>query len=161
MPDSPPELLTTLIAIEALVSGYARCPAVTHLIGALHPSELIEVREETARGTIIRREPDPEKVNMKHLDKAIRGLRKQANDVAKLVRGLKELRPGRHPGEISPRHHAVIGLVRQRTQEGLSDEQILEEVNRRFDRGLFGIEDDFTLEEVRYLKTLPFEDGAQ
>ena len=89
------------------------------------------------------------------------GLRKQANDVAKLVRGLKELRPGRHPGEISPRHHAVIGLVRQRTQEGLSDEQILEEVNRRFDRGLFGIEDDFTLEEVRYLKTLPFEDGAQ
>jgi hypothetical protein len=91
---APLEPLTTLIAIEALVFGHARSPAITWLLGALHPSELIEVREETDWGTFTRREPDPEKVNMKQLDEAIQELRKRAGDVAALVRGGEELSPG-------------------------------------------------------------------
>jgi len=157
---TPPEPLTTLIAIEALVSGHARGPAITYLIDALHPSELIEVRKETARGTFTERKPDPEKVDMEQLDNAIRRLRKQAGDVAKLIMGSK-IRRGHDTGEISPRDHSVLKLVKQREQEGISDEQILEEVNRRFDRGPLaplGVEKDFTLDEIRYLKTLSFED---
>jgi hypothetical protein len=157
---TPPEPLTTLIAIEALVSGHARGPAITYLIEALHPSELIEVRKETARGTFTERKPDPEKVDMEQLDNAIRRLRKQAGDVAKLIMGSK-IRRGHDTGEISSRDHSVLKLVKQREQEGISDEQILEEVNRRFDRGPLaplGVEEDFTLDEIRYLKTLSFED---
>jgi hypothetical protein len=47
--------------------------------------------------------------------------------------------------------------VRQRAREGASDEQILEEVNRRLDRGLFEIDEDLALEDIRYLESLPSE----
>jgi hypothetical protein len=47
--------------------------------------------------------------------------------------------------------------VRQRAREGASDEQILEEVNRRLDRGLFEIDEDLALEDIRYLISLPSE----
>ena len=52
-------------------------------------------------------------------------------------------------------------LVKQRAAEGVSDTEIREEVNRRLDRGpLAALDpetDDFTLEEIRYLKDLDFE----
>ncbi len=63
----------------------------------------------------------------------------------------------RPPVPVSPRYLSVIDLVRQRARKGASDEQILEEVNRRLDRGLFEIDEDLALEDIRYLESLPSE----
>lgn len=153
---SPPEPLTTLIAVHALRSGHADTPLMRMLLDKLHPSEQIEVREPSLRGTLTTRRPDPKEVDTDRLEQAIQELRKKAADVAKLVRG-GTIRKGPPTEEIAPRHHAVIDLVNQRAKEGVSTDEIIEELNARFDRGPLGLEDIFTEEEVRRLKTLPFE----
>ena len=156
---SPPEPLTTLIAIEALVSRHASSPAITHLIGALHPAGTVEVREPFWGGTLKTSKPAPG-VNMDHLQKQIEELREHAVHVARLIRGWEDV-GRRPPREVSPREHSALPLIKQRAHEGVSDEEILEEVNRRLDRGplaaLHPERDDFTLDEIRYLKGLGFE----
>ena len=160
---APPEPLTTLIAIDALVAGYAGNPRITQLIDALHPSELIEEHSPFRGGILTERNPDPQKVNLRDLDVRIKELRKCAEDVAKLIRGLEEIGPGRRTDEIPPRDIAVIDLVERRAKEGYSDEQIREEVNRRYDRGPLGalsLHKDFTLEDIRELREYPFKGGV-
>lgn len=156
---TPPEPLTTLIAIEALVSKHASCPAITHLIGVLHPAGTVEVRVPFRGGTLRTLKPAPG-VNINDLQKQIKKLREHAAHVARLIRGWEN--PGRRPPrEVSPREHSALPLIKQRAHEGVSDEEILEEVNRRLDRGplaaLHPERDDFTLDEIRYLKDLGFE----
>lgn len=156
---TPPEPLTTLIAIEALVSGHARSPAITRLIGTLHPAGTVEVHEPFRGGTLKTRKPAPD-VNIDDLRKQIKELREHAAHVARLIRGWQNT-GRRPPGEVSPREHSALPLIKQRAHEGVSDEEILEEVNRRLDRGplaaLHPERDDFTLDEIRYLKDLGFE----
>ena len=156
---TPPEPLTTLIAIEALVSGHARSPAITHLIAALHPAGTVKVSEPFRGGTLTTPKPAPG-VNMDDLSKQIKKLREHAAHVARLIRGWEDT-GRRPPGEVSPREHSVLPLIKQRAGEGVSDEEILEEVNRRLDRGplaaLHPRRDDFTLDKIRYLKDLGFE----
>jgi hypothetical protein len=153
---SPPEPLTTLIAVHALRSDRANSPLMWMLLDKLHPSEQIEVREQSRSGSLTTFQPDPKEVDMDRLGQAMRELRKKAADVAKLVRG-GMIRKGPPTEEIPPRLHAVIDLVKQRAREGSSDEQIREEIDGRFDRGPLEREEDFTEEEVRWLKYFPFE----
>jgi hypothetical protein len=160
----PPEPLTTFIAIESLVGGvHAWTPEMARLLGVLHPSEPVETRKTFGGRTYTFREPDPRQVDMEQLDRALRELRKKAGDVAKLVRGRERLRTGRSTGEVSAREHSVIDLVKERAAEGASDEQILEEVNKSFRWEelfwpLISPQPNFTLEQIRYLRELPFED---
>lgn len=156
---TPPEPLTTLIAIEALISGWARSPAITRLIAVLHWAGTVEEHEPFRGGTLKIQKPAPG-VNIDDLNKQIKELRECAARVARLVRGWEHTGT-RPPGEVSPREHSVLPLVKQRAAEGVSDEEIREEVNRRLDRGPLtarGPEsDDFTLKEIRYLKDLDFD----
>jgi hypothetical protein len=156
---TPPEPLTTFIAIEALVSGHARSPAITRLIAALHWAGTVEVHKPFRGGTFKTQEAAPE-VNIDDLHKQIKELREHATHVARLIRGWQNT-GRRPPGEVSPREHSALPLIKQRAHEGVSDEEILEEVNRTLDRGplaaLHPERDDFTLDEIRYLKALGFE----
>jgi hypothetical protein len=156
---TPPEPLTTFIAIEALVSRHASSPAITHLVGVLHPAGTVEVREPFRGGTLTTLKPAPG-VNIDHLSNQIKKLREHAAHVARLIRGWEDT-GRRPPGEVSPREHSVLPLIKQRAGQGVSDEEILEEVNRRLDRGplaaLHPERDDFTLDEIRHLKDLGFE----
>jgi hypothetical protein len=161
---APPEPQSTLIAIEALTARHVSSPAMTWLLHALHPSEQIEEHKPYKDGTLTTRRPDPKKVNMKQLQEQMEKLREHADNVAKLVRGREKIRKGPSTGQLSPREHSVFDLVKRRAQEGISDKAILEEVNRKLDRGplaaLHPEKDDFTLEQIRYLKSLAFDDDA-
>ena len=107
---TPPEPLTTLIAIEALVSGHARSPAKTRLIGVLHWVGTVEVHEPFRGGTHKTQKVAPG-VNIDDLNKQIKKLREHAAHVARLIRGWEA--PGtRPPGEVSPREHSVLPLVK-------------------------------------------------
>jgi hypothetical protein len=156
---TPPEILTILIALEAMEAGRGGSPFVTRMIKALHPSGVIEERTPYRGGTLTKEKPHPD-VNMRDLDIQIGKLIEHAENVARLVRGRERIRKGPSTGEISPRDHSVIRWVKQQTKEGISNEQIREEVNERFDRGPLGIEKDFTLEEIQWLRALPFENPS-
>jgi hypothetical protein len=158
---APSEPLTTLIAIEALVRGSVTNPFMIGLLDTLHPSELVEERKPFKGGTVTERRPDPTKVDLWQLQKQMDALRARAENVARLVRGQERIREGRKPGELSPRQHAAYPVIKQRAREGCTDEEIREEVNRRQDRHplLEAAEpgaEDFTLEEISYLKSLDF-----
>ncbi|HVF02998.1 MAG TPA: hypothetical protein VNA27_16870 [Rubrobacteraceae bacterium] len=161
---SPPEPLATLIDIEALTAGYARSPAMTWLLRALHPSELIEERKPYRGGTLTTHRPDPTKVNLAQLQEQMEKLREHADNVAKLVRGREKIRKGPSTGELTPREHSAYNVIKRQAQEEASETEIQEEVNRRLDRGplaaLHPEADDFTLEEIRRLRSLPFDGGA-
>ncbi len=148
---APPEPLTTLVALYALWAGSANTPLMWRLLRRLHPSEQIEVREPLGRGTSRSMRPDPDKIDMEELEKRVRALRTAAVQVARMVRG-REIREGRPTGDLAPRHHAVAEAVGEFTRQGLSDEEIAEEVNKRYAFGPF--EDAFTAEEIRWIREL-------
>ena len=81
--------------------------------------------------------PDPKAMSLgaakqleRHIDDAKVGLRSAARTVARLVRG-GAVQRGRHTGELSPREEDAQAYIRKCRREGISDEQILEELRAR------------------------------
>ena len=145
---SPAEPLTTLIAVYALLEGRAHTVGMSWLLGQLHPSDQWEVSEPTARGRLTKKVPDPNEVDMQRLDQAIKDLRRAGAHVAQIVYG-KRVGPGPSTGVVSPRHQAAAPFVQDLHGQGMTVEQIAEEVNRLYRFGLF--EEPFTEEEVRQI----------
>ena len=145
---SPAEPLTTLIAVYALMEGSAYTVRISWLLGQLHPSEQWEVSEPTARGRLTKKVPDPNEVDMQRLDQAIKDLRLAGAHVAQIVYG-KRVGPGPSTVVVSPRHQAASPFVQDLHGQGMTAEQIAEEVNRLYRFGLF--EEPFTEEEVRQI----------
>jgi hypothetical protein len=101
----PPEPLTTLIAMYALVEEGNPDDPLKPLLAALHPKDW---------------EPDQER-----LEQALNDLKHKAGQLATLVRGGR-LRRGPSTEEISSQQHLVAWYIHHRREAGLLDEEILE-----------------------------------
>jgi hypothetical protein len=145
---SPPEPLTTLIAVFALVEG-SRSMFLWRFLGKLHPSK--PVTHDTGRLRI--RRPDADQVDLRKLDLKIRELRLAAEQVARIVRG-GEVKQGPGSGELPAREHSVLDAVKAWHGDGDSDEEIARLINAVY--RFKDLEKPFTVEEVRRIR----ESGA-
>jgi hypothetical protein len=145
---SPAEPLTMLIAVYALLEGSAYTVGTSWLLGQLHPSEQWEVFESTKKGRLKKKVPNPNEVDMQRLDQAIKDLRLAGAHVAQIAYG-KRVGPGPSTVVVSPRHQAAAPFVQDLHGQGMTAEQIAEEVNRLYRFGL--VEEPFTEEEVRQI----------
>jgi len=110
---APPEPLTRLIAVYVL-SGLP----VDLLVNALHPDSEAADMEELHKH-----------INGQKREKSkFPGLRSKAEDVAKLVRGRRQLRTGRTTGELTRVQEEAAVYIQLRRREGESDTEILREL---------------------------------
>lgn len=158
----PPQPLTTLIAVYALVYGDADSPGMWKLIEKLHPSRPVEVRERMSDEILERfkkkldprtaeyklRRPDPRAVDMVKLKKAIRHLNEAAGHVAAVVYG-GEYKEGSPTPRFAPRYQAIVERVAALHRQGLSNAEIAEDINALYEGEWF--EEAFTEDEVQWL----------
>jgi hypothetical protein len=120
---TPTEPLTTLIAVYALIGRYLEPDEIQALVESLHP--------------------DPQSIDEKRLQQALKDLRARAGDVAKLVRGGK-IRRGPSTEELSLRYaQAAFWIAVYRQQE---------EAESHIDQ--FLIKEGYTKDEISWLKSL-------
>jgi hypothetical protein len=144
----PPEPLTTLIAVCALVGGRTDSPRMHKLLEKLHPSMPVEIREPmlSREAEFRSRRPDPVAVDMARLDKAIQGLRLQAAHLATIVRGGR-VGAGAPQPEIATRYHAVAERVASLHKQGLPAAEIAQDINSCYEGEWF--EKSFTDDEIQ------------